>query len=214
MQIAVSGPVGAGKTTFTRGLAKVLRCSSLVEDPDINPFLAAFYADHRTHAFATQAWFQVHTLGQLHQMTSRDGGYVLERTVDERHFVFVETLHAAGLLDAGERAALSLIARNADCLNLKPWSVVIALECPARVLVDRVQQRGKYYERRLDLSWFESHIARYREYWAQLATPVLKIDTTKIDLRSQAAVEEVAVEVTRQVSLSERCEATGFTRGR
>ena len=41
--IAVEGPIGVGKTTLARRLAKSLRGQLILEDPAQNPFLDSFY---------------------------------------------------------------------------------------------------------------------------------------------------------------------------
>jgi deoxyguanosine kinase len=199
MQVAVSGPVGAGKTTLTRGLAQALGWLPMVEAPDQNPFLPSYYRDPRKYAFAAQAWFQIETLGYLHRIAAESGGYVLERTIDERHFIFVEPLISAGFLSADETAALELIVEKARDTILRPWSLMIALRCPPDVLVDRIRRRGKDYECGLDEAWFISHSARYEQFWEQTNVRLLNLDATQFDFRQPSSLDDVAHRVRDKV---------------
>src|ERR1043165_4285598 len=52
--IVVEGPIGVGKTSLAEILAAEMGARLLREDPDANPFLAAFYKDPRRHAMSMQ----------------------------------------------------------------------------------------------------------------------------------------------------------------
>ena len=57
--IAVEGPIGVGKSTFARLLARETG-ARFVADPDAsNPYLAAFYADPGSNALHAQLHFLV-----------------------------------------------------------------------------------------------------------------------------------------------------------
>ncbi|MEL5849010.1 MAG: deoxynucleoside kinase [Candidatus Igneacidithiobacillus chanchocoensis] len=56
MLIVCEGPMGAGKTSLTRLLAKHFSAPAYLERPQDNPFLADLYAAHR-HALATELHF-------------------------------------------------------------------------------------------------------------------------------------------------------------
>src|SRR5215470_6933077 len=55
--LVVEGPIGAGKTSLARALARHLDADALLEAPQDNPFLARFYADMQRYALPTQLNF-------------------------------------------------------------------------------------------------------------------------------------------------------------
>src|SRR5215470_5660748 len=63
--IAVEGPVGVGKTTLARILAKRLEARTVFEEVDQNPFLKEFYRDPGRYAFQTQMFFLLSRYKQM-----------------------------------------------------------------------------------------------------------------------------------------------------
>lgn len=57
MHIAVTGNIGAGKTTLTTMLSKHYGWDAQFEDVDHNPYLEDFYADMSKWSFALQIYF-------------------------------------------------------------------------------------------------------------------------------------------------------------
>ena len=55
--IAVEGPIGVGKTSLTKRLARTFNYELLLEKSDENPFLNRFYKNPRQHALSTQLFF-------------------------------------------------------------------------------------------------------------------------------------------------------------
>lgn len=57
MHIAVTGNIGAGKTTLTTMLSKHYGWEAQFEDVDHNPYLDDFYGDMSKWSFALQIYF-------------------------------------------------------------------------------------------------------------------------------------------------------------
>ena len=70
--IAIEGPIGAGKTTLARRLARHFNAHTLLEKPEANPFLERFYGDRRRYALATQLFFLFQRAQQLAELRQLD----------------------------------------------------------------------------------------------------------------------------------------------
>ena len=55
--IAIEGPIGVGKTSLAKKIAKEYGYDLCLEKPDENPFLGSFYNDQHKYAFSTQMYF-------------------------------------------------------------------------------------------------------------------------------------------------------------
>src|ERR1043166_2023738 len=70
--IVVEGPIGVGKTTLTRALAKRFAARAVVEIVEENPFLASFYQDRNKFAFQTQLFFLLSRFKQQQELFQQD----------------------------------------------------------------------------------------------------------------------------------------------
>lgn len=63
--IAIEGPVGVGKTKLTKMLASTFNYETLLETPEINPFLERFYQNRKQSALPTQLFFLLSEHGKF-----------------------------------------------------------------------------------------------------------------------------------------------------
>ncbi|MGH8751361.1 MAG: deoxynucleoside kinase, partial [Burkholderiales bacterium] len=70
--IVIEGPIGVGKTSLARLLARHCGAQALLETPDANPFLPKFYLDMPRYALQTQLFFLFHRVNQLQNLTQMD----------------------------------------------------------------------------------------------------------------------------------------------
>ncbi|HXX85684.1 MAG TPA: deoxynucleoside kinase, partial [Casimicrobiaceae bacterium] len=141
--IVVEGPIGAGKTSLARSLARRLGAEALLEAPDENPFLARFYEDMRRFALPTQLNFLFQRVDQLRGLTQLD---MFRRVTVADFLLDKDPLFARLNLTDDEFALYDKVYSH-----LKPQTptpdLVIYLQAPVNTLVDRVHKRGVDYER-------------------------------------------------------------------
>ena len=96
--IGIAGLIGAGKTTLADALGAHLDLPVYYEPVADNEYLADFYRDPKTYAFATQIYLLNRRFQQHQEVIWRGGGGVQDRTIYE-DAVFAKTLVNQGLLD-------------------------------------------------------------------------------------------------------------------
>ena len=70
--ISIEGPIGVGKTSLARRLAKTFEYELLLEEPKKNPFLDRFYESPRRYALATQLFFLFQRAEQIQTIQQND----------------------------------------------------------------------------------------------------------------------------------------------
>jgi deoxyguanosine kinase len=70
--IVVEGPIGVGKTTLTKRIAKEFGFDELLEQPAENPFLERFYEQPDQYAMQTQLYFLFQRVKQLRGLSQTD----------------------------------------------------------------------------------------------------------------------------------------------
>jgi deoxyadenosine/deoxycytidine kinase len=70
--VVVEGPIGVGKTSLARRLAKSFGSELVLEQGDENPFLERFYRNPRAAAFQTQLYFLFQRARQIQELRQAD----------------------------------------------------------------------------------------------------------------------------------------------
>jgi deoxyguanosine kinase len=159
--VAVEGPIAAGKTTLARRLAEQLGGTLLLEDFQSNPFLPRFYRDMSRWAFATQMFFLFQRVGQAADLKQRD---LFERAAVADFLIDKDPLFARLTLSDEEYELYQQVYQHLAPQTAKP-DLVIYLQAPADVLVERVRRRGLDIERNISQGYLEQLAALYAEYF-------------------------------------------------
>lgn len=176
--IALEGPIGVGKTSFARLLAREFSARLVLEDVEANPFLAHFYSDRRKYAFQTQIAFLVSRFVQQKELAQGD---LFARATVSDYFFPKDRVFAGINLDENEFVLYDKIYRLFDPRIVRP-DLVIYLHAPADVLLHRIRKRGKEYEGGIDIAYLEEVVRAYNEFFFRhTETPLLAVDTSSID---------------------------------
>lgn len=176
--IAVEGPIGVGKTTLARRLADTFRRPLLLEPATENPFLKRFYRGGRRYALPTQLFFLLHRADQIARLADDDliGPLLVADFLMEKDRLFAEVT-----LDAHELTLYEQIYRTLDIRPPRP-DLVIYLQAPVSVLLDRIRQRGIGYEQRIDAEYLASLSDAYAKLFHFYDdAPLLIVNAAEID---------------------------------
>jgi deoxyguanosine kinase len=179
--IAVEGPVGVGKTSLVRRLADTFHCEMLLELPEENPFLARFYHDPQRNALATQLFFLFQRARQMQELRQSD----LFETVRVADFLIdKDALFARQNLDDDEFALYQQVYQHLTIDAPQP-DLVIYLQAPAGVLLQRIQKRGIPAEQQIQRDYLEKLNEAYTHFFHYYdRSPLLIVNCAEIDLVS------------------------------
>lgn len=175
--IAVEGPIGVGKTTLATRLSQALRYPLLLEPTTENPFLDRFYREGRRHALPTQLFFLLH---RARQVAALDDDLVGSLVVSD-FLIEKDRLFAELNLDPDELAIYEQIWRSLDIRPPAP-DLVIYLQAPPPVLVERIRHRGVGFEQLIGDEYLTNLCTAYTRFFHDYSdAPLLIVNAAEID---------------------------------
>jgi deoxyadenosine/deoxycytidine kinase len=179
--IAVEGPIGVGKTSFVELLTEKFDAHKVLESIE-NPFLEQFYEDKQGAAFQVQLFFLLSRYRQLQELSHRD----LFRQVTVCDYIFPKDKIFAYLnLDDSELLIYDKLYELLEKQVPNP-DLVIFLQAETQTLIERIRRRSRKYEKQISEAYINEVNKAYNYFFFHYTqTPLLVIDTTKIDFVHQ-----------------------------
>ncbi|MCC7361877.1 MAG: deoxynucleoside kinase [Anaerolineales bacterium] len=198
MYLAIDGVIGVGKTTLTRLLQPAFNADILLEVFEENPFLSDFYGDRARYAFQTQIFF---LLSRYHQQRAVPGMLAQSSLIAD--YTFAKDALFARINLSGDDLTLYHRLHDALAEKIPLPDLTVYLRAPTPVLMDRIQRRGRAYERQMDPAYIAALGAAYDDFFAAAAGSVLIIDTERLDFVHNAAdLHAVAERIQSALGLS------------
>jgi deoxyguanosine kinase len=147
--LVIEGPIGVGKTSLVKRLAEHFGGETLLEGAEENPFLQRFYDNPRESAFPAQLYF---LFQRSRQMSELQQGDMFRQRLIADFMLEKDRLFAQINLDRDE---LDLYEQVYERLTLQapPPDLVVYLQAPVDVLMERIRRRARIQERRMDIRW-------------------------------------------------------------
>lgn len=179
--VVVEGPIGVGKTSLARRLARSFGSELILEQADENPFLERFYRNPKSAALQTQLFFLFQRTRQLENIRQHDlfdtvrvADYLIDKdklfgrlTLDEEEFALYDQIY--------ERLATDTPIPD----------LVIYLQAPVDVLLERIARRGIRYEQQIEREYLEKLQEAYARFFHGYdASPLLIVNAAQADFVS------------------------------
>jgi deoxyadenosine/deoxycytidine kinase len=159
--IVVEGPIGAGKTSLAKRFAETFESDLLLEGAAENPFLKDFYEDPGYSALPTQLFFLFQRAQQMRQLRQTD----LFSPVRIADFMFEkDRLFAQLTLNADELDLYDKVYQNLS-LEIPVPDLVIYLQAPVEVLLERIAKRGISYEQAMSPAYLRRLAEAYTRFF-------------------------------------------------
>lgn len=185
--IAISGTVGAGKTTLMKRLAAALgeRAAFHEERPDENPYIRDYYSDSRRWSFHSQITFLSQYFDDFLPPTADREFYIYDRSILE-NLLIARYRFEQGDLTEDEYRIIRKLAEGIESL-MPPVDQYIYLDCPPLIVEDHMMHRGRDYEEDLDL-FYVFEVKRLYDEWAACLPPE---KTLRIDMEHEYDVHDI-----------------------
>ncbi|BDR61235.1 deoxynucleoside kinase [Lactobacillus xylocopicola] len=189
--IVLSGPIGAGKSSLTKILAKYLGTKPFYESVDNNPVLPLFYADPQKYAFLLQVFF-LNTRFRSIKDALTDDNNVLDRSIYEDALFFQMNADIGRATTEEVDTYYELLNNMMGQLEHMPKKnpdLLVHINVSYDTMIKRIQKRGRPYEQLsydATLEDYYKRLLRYYEPWYEKYdySPKMEINGDELDFVS------------------------------
>ncbi len=192
--ILLAGNIGVGKTSLTERIGKHLEWKTAYESVADNPYLPEFYKDMKAWAFHLQIYFLGHRAEQHIHLAEIPESAILDRSIYEDAHIFSRALHHMGnFRDRDYEAYLRLY--HLVVKELPRPDLLIHLQAPVPVLMERIRRRARDIETSIDEDYLRLLERFYEEWIAEFdLCPVLTIRSDDLDFVHKTQHLDIVVE--------------------
>ncbi|AUD02900.1 deoxynucleoside kinase [Spirosoma pollinicola] len=212
MHIAITGNIGAGKTTLAEKLARHYGWEVLYEAVDGNPYLADFYDDMPRWAFNLQVYFLNSRFAQVKRIVdiqranqtsqSHQHTVVQDRTIYEDAAIFARNLYESGDMVERDFETYRELFTNMTSL-VRPPDLMIYLRAGLPKLRQQIQKRGRVFEQSISEDYLSNLNRLYEEFASSYQLgPLLILEVDTMDFaQNPADLAEILRQIADRLSL-------------
>ncbi len=200
MHIAITGNIGAGKTTLARKLAEHYKWDVLYEAVEGNPYLSDFYDDMERWSFHLQIFFLNSRFAQAQQIRAMHYQTVVQdRTIYEDAFIFAKNLNESGLMSQRDYQNYLSLFKSINKSVSAP-DIIIYLKADLPKLRQQIQKRGREFEQSISDDYLLNLNRLYEDFaHTYLEGTLITIEVDNLDFEANTADFDVILKELNEV---------------
>jgi deoxyadenosine kinase len=177
--IAITGMIGAGKTTLAHSLGKILDLPVYEENVVDNTYLTDFYGDMKKYSFPLQIHLLNRRFEQQQVIIWQGKGGIQDRSIYEDS-IFARMLCASKLMDKRDYETYIELFNNMANFMRQP-SIIVHLDVTPEESLERIKMRSRDCESSVSIEYLQSLYRAYEEFLQDISKtiPVIKIRYNK-----------------------------------
>lgn len=196
MHIAITGNIGAGKTTLTQMLGEHYGWGVLYEAVEGNPYLADFYKDMSRWSFNLQIYFLNSRFAQVQKIRALTYTTVIQdRTIYEDAYIFAKNLFDSQIMSERDyQSYLMLFETIIKAVEAPDLMIYLKADIPK--LTHQIRKRGRDFESDISVDYLKSLNTYYENFVAKYDHgKLLVIDVNDMDFANKPEDFEKIVEM-------------------
>lgn len=185
MHIAITGNIGAGKTTLAEKLAEHYGWEVYYEAVDGNPYLPPFYSDMEKWSFHLQIYFLNSRFEQVLKIKNQQEKTIIQdRTIYEDAYIFAQNLYESNKMTETDFQTYNSLFKTI-MKAISPPDLMIYLKADTPKLVSQIKKRNRDYEQNMDITYLNSLNKLHERFKMQYDHgKFIEIDVNDIDFVS------------------------------
>lgn len=193
MHIAITGNIGAGKTTLAALLGNHFGWDIFYETVESNPYLKDFYEDMPRWAFHTQIFFLNSRFEQVRRIKENTHNVIQDRTIYEDAYIFATNLYTSGIMPRRDFENYMALFRSLSSL-VQPPDLMVYLKADLPKLLRQIRLRNRDYERNLSPDYLRNLNEHYENWTSSYQEgKLLVVDSNQMDFVNNKADFQVIV---------------------